>query len=109
MDIELNSGPRLQCRYYKNYCKASDKIVKCGDCEKRFNRTCAKLGDEEHLESGIGTWDCTNCKTDYGLCSGAVLKPVNSEIFTRILFSRIALKDICDVKNREQGMIYLYQ
>ena len=25
-------------------------------------------------------------------------EPVNSEIFARILFSRIALKDICDVK-----------
>ena len=28
---------------------------------------------------------------------------VNSEFFARILFSRIALKDICDVKNSGQG------
>ena len=35
---------------------------------------------------------------------------VNSEIFARILFSRIVLKDIfAKLKIRDQGMIYIYQ
>ena len=35
---------------------------------------------------------------------------VNSEIFARILFSRIALKGIfATLKIRDLGMIYLYQ
>ena len=35
---------------------------------------------------------------------------VNSEIFARILFSRIALKDIfATLKIRDLGMIYVYQ
>ena len=35
---------------------------------------------------------------------------VNPEIFERILFSRYALKDIfATLKNRDWGMIYLYQ
>ena len=32
---------------------------------------------------------------------------VNSNIFVRIIFSRKALKHICDVKNRDWGMMYL--
>ena len=75
-DIEMNPGPRFQCRLCKKYCKASDKVVECEDCEKRFHASCAKLGDNEllKLESGNGSWYCTNCKADCGLCSGAVLK-----------------------------------
>ena len=35
---------------------------------------------------------------------------VNSEIFERVLFSRKTLKDIfARLKNRDYGMIYLYQ
>ena len=35
-----------------------------------------ELRDNEllKLESGNGSWYCTNCKVDCGLCSGAVLK-----------------------------------
>ena len=75
-DIEMNTGPKFQCRLCKKYCKASDKGVECEDCQKRFHASCAKLGDNEllKLESGNGSWYCTNCKADCGLCSGAVLK-----------------------------------
>ena len=76
-DVEMNPGARFQCRLCKKkYCKASDKVVECMDCEKRFQASCAKLGDNEllKLESGNGSWYCTNCKADCGLCSGAVLK-----------------------------------
>ena len=77
-DIEMNPGPRFQCRLCKKYCKASDKVVECEDCEKCFHASCAKLGDNEllKLESGNGSWYYTNCKADCGLCSGAVLKGV---------------------------------
>ena len=66
------SMPPLQ----KKFCKASDKVVECEDCEKRFHASCAKLGDNEllKLEPGNGSWYCTNCKADCGLCSSAVLK-----------------------------------
>ena len=72
----MNPGPRFQCRLCKKKCKASDKVVECEDYEKRFHASCAKLGDNEllKLESGNGSWYCTNCKADCGLCSGAVLK-----------------------------------
>ena len=67
-DIEMNPGPRIQCRLCKKYCKASDKVVECEDCEKRFHASCAKLGNNEllKLESGNGSWYCTNCKADCG-------------------------------------------
>ena len=44
--------------------------------EKRFHESCANFGDDEllKLESRNGSWLCTNCKADYGLYSGAVLK-----------------------------------
>ena len=59
----------------KKYCRASDKVVECEECEKRFQASCAKLGDDElsKLESDNGPWYCANCKTDCGLCSKAVL------------------------------------
>ena len=46
VDIEMNPGPRFQCRLCKKkkkkkkkkkYCKASDKVVECEDCEKRLH------------------------------------------------------------------------
>ena len=60
----------------QKYCKASDKVVECEDCEKRFHASCAKFGKNEllKLESGNESWYCTNCKADCGLCSDAVLK-----------------------------------
>ena len=74
-DIAMNPGTRFQCRLCKKYCKASDKVVECEDCEKRFHASCTKLGDNElsKLESDNGSWYCANCKADCGLCSGAVL------------------------------------
>ena len=62
--IEMNPGPRFQCRLCKKYCKASDKVIECEDCEKRFHVSCAKLGDDKFskLESDYGSWYCANCK-----------------------------------------------
>ena len=59
----------------QKYCKASEKSVKCEECEKRFHTSCISLDEKEllELESGNGSWYCTNCKADYVLCSGAVL------------------------------------
>ena len=75
-DIEMNPGPRFQCGLCKKYCKASDRLTECEECEKRFHASCSNLGDDELLkiESGDGAWYCTSCKADCGLCSGAVLK-----------------------------------
>ena len=72
----MNPGPRFQCGLCKKYCKASDRLLECEECEKRFNASCSNLGDNEllRIESGDGAWYCTNCKADCGLCSGAVLK-----------------------------------
>ena len=43
--------------------------------EKRFHTSCINLDEKEllELESGNGSWYCTNCKAVFGLCSGAVL------------------------------------
>ena len=59
----------------QKYCKASEKSVKCEECEKRFHTSCINLGEKQllELESGNGSWYCTSCKADCGLCSGAVL------------------------------------
>ena len=38
-DIEMNPGPRSQFRLCKKYCKASEKSVKCEECEKCFHHT----------------------------------------------------------------------
>ena len=75
-DIEMNPSPRFQCGLCKKYCKASDRLLECEECEKRFHASCSKLGDNEllRIESDDGAWYCTNCKADCGLCSGAVLK-----------------------------------
>ena len=68
--------PRFQCGLCKQYCKASDRLLECEECEKRFHASCSNLGDKEllRIESGDGAWYCTNCKADCGLCSGAILK-----------------------------------
>ena len=72
----MNSGPRFQCGLCKKYCKASNRLLECEECEKRFHASCSNLGDNElvRTESGDGAWYCTNCKADCGLCSGTVLK-----------------------------------
>ena len=74
-DIEMNPGPRFQCRLCKKYCKAAGQVVECADCEKRFHASCANLGKEEllELESGSESWYCSNCKAECSLCSGLVL------------------------------------
>ena len=61
--------------FSKKYCKASEKSVKCEECEKRFHTSCINLGEKElmELELGNGSWYCTSYKADCGLCSGAVL------------------------------------
>ena len=74
-DIETNPGPRSRCSLCKKYCKMSDKVIECTDCEKRFHAKCSNLGADDLLkiETGNSDWYCTNCKADCGLCSGAVL------------------------------------
>ena len=66
----------FQCGLCKKYCKASDRLLECEECEKSFHASCSNLSDNEllRIESGDGAWYCTNCKADCGLCSGAVLK-----------------------------------
>ena len=60
--------------YAKKYCKASDRLLECEECEKRFPASCSKLGDDEllRIESGDGAWYCSNCKADCSLCSGTI-------------------------------------
>ena len=71
-DIEMNSGPRYQCRQCKTYCKATDWVVKCQECSKCLHVSCANLSEKE-LGSEKETWYCKDCKTECGLCSGDVL------------------------------------
>ena len=70
----MNPGPRFQCGLCRKYCKASDRLLECEESEKCFHALCSNLGDNEllRIESGDGAWYCTNCKADFGLCSGAV-------------------------------------
>ena len=46
-DIEMNPGPRFQCGLCKKYCKASDRLLDCEECEKRFHASCSNPGDNE--------------------------------------------------------------
>ena len=55
-DIEMNPGPRSQCRLCKKYCKASEKSVKCEECEKRFHTSCISLDEKKLLELESGKW-----------------------------------------------------
>ena len=48
-DIEMNTGPRFQCGLCKMYCKASDGLIECEECEKRFHASFSNLGDDELL------------------------------------------------------------
>ena len=72
----MNPGPRFQCGLGKKYCKASDRLIECEECEKRFHASCSNLGDDELLrtENGDGIWYCTNYKAECGLCRGVILK-----------------------------------
>ena len=47
VDIEMNPGPRFHCGLCKKYCKASDRLLECEECEKRFHASCSNLGDNE--------------------------------------------------------------
>ena len=62
-------GPRFQRGLCKKYCKASDRLIECEECEKRFHTSCSKFGDDEllRIESGDGAWYCSNCKADWSL------------------------------------------
>ena len=57
-DIELNPGPRFQGGLCKKYCKASDRLLECEECEKRFHASCSKLSDDEllRIESADGLY-----------------------------------------------------
>ena len=55
-DIEMNQGPKFQWRLCEKYCKASDKVVECEDCEKRFHISSAKLGRQWTVKIGIRKW-----------------------------------------------------
>ena len=48
-DIEINPGPRFQCGLCRKYWKASDRLLECEECEKRFHASCSNLGDNELL------------------------------------------------------------
>ena len=73
-DIETNLGPSVV--FAKKYCKVSDKVIECIDCEKRFHAKCSNYGAENLLkiETGNRDWYCTNCKDDCGLYSGSCSK-----------------------------------
>ena len=74
----MNPGPRFQCGLCKKYCKASDRLLECEECGKRFHalqaQTLVTTNSFKRIVSGDGAWYCTNCKADCGLCSGAVLR-----------------------------------
>ena len=65
-DIEMNPGPRSQCRQCKKYCKATDKVVKCQECSKCFHVSCTNLSEKE-LGSEKETWYCKDCKAECGM------------------------------------------
>ena len=46
-DIQMNPCPRFQYGLCKKYCKASDRLFKCEECDKRFHASCSNLGDDE--------------------------------------------------------------
>ena len=45
------------------------------ETEKRFHISCSKIDENQllELESGVGTWNCTDCKADCRLYSGGDL------------------------------------
>ena len=40
-DTEMNPGPRFQCGLCKKYCKASDRLLECEECEKCSHASCS--------------------------------------------------------------------
>ena len=54
-NIEMNPGPRFQCGLCKKYCKASDRLLECEKCEKRFHASCSNLDDNELLRLTLVT------------------------------------------------------
>ena len=58
-DIEMNPGPRFQYNgLCKKYSKASDRLVECEECGKRFHASCSNLGDDELLRTESGDGAC---------------------------------------------------
>ena len=57
-DIETNPGSRPRCSLCKKYCKVSDKVIECTDCEKRFHAKCSNLGAGDLLKIETGNDDC---------------------------------------------------
>ena len=45
-DIEMNPGPRFQCRLCKNTVRQVH-VVECAVCEQRFHASCTNLGMED--------------------------------------------------------------
>ena len=80
----MNPGPRFQCGLCKKYCKASDRLLECEECGKRFHalqaQTLVTTNSFKRIVSCDGAWYCTNCKADCGL-SGEVLNKLKSRGF----------------------------
>ena len=99
----MNPGRRFQCGLCKKYCKASDRLLECQECEKRFHASCSNLGDNEllRIESGDGAWYCTNCKADCGsstvgflllqCSSGVVRHPRDLQVSVAARFCRVLI------------------
>ena len=56
-DIEKKTGPRSRCSLCKKYCKVSDKVIECTDCEKGFHAKCSNLGADYLLKIETGNND----------------------------------------------------
>ena len=52
--IETNPGPRSQCSLCKKYCKVSDKVIECTDCEKGLHAICSNFGANYLLKIETG-------------------------------------------------------
>ena len=56
LGISKWTRPRFQCGLCKKYCKASDRLFECEECEKRFYASCSNLGDNELFKNWIWWW-----------------------------------------------------
>ena len=74
-DIEMNPGARFQCGLCKKNCKASDRLIECEECEKRFHASCSNLGDDELLKE-------LNLVTEFGIAQTVKL----TVVFAVVLF-----------------------
>ena len=109
-DIEMNPGPRFQCRTCKKYCKAAEKAVKCEDCEKRFHASCVNLGPVElqKIESDNDSWYCSNCKAECSLCSGVGYeRPCRAELRERPCRARLWTYN-CQINSKYQKLMISY-